>query len=310
MTALIIILIILAALCAILVYFFRLTCVAKKHRTTNDEMLASRRKHLPTYAADFEKGFAWAAAQESEEWEITSYDGLKLRADYIDHPERRAVIAMFHGYRSIPLGDFSVVMDYYYSLGYSLLLVHQRAHGKSEGKYITYGVRERFDCRDWCKKIDEMLPGVPVIMDGVSMGCSTVLGAAGLELPDNVRGIIADCGFTSPGEIIAHVMKLWFKLPKFPFYYIMNGLCRLFAGFSFNEFSTVEAMKNNRLPIDFIHGKDDDFVPPEMTVRAYEACTASKRLTIVEKAGHGESYLVDRENCKKSLVEFIESNIK
>lgn len=302
--------VIIFVLCLLCFYFFNLTCKAKKHRTTNDEMLAARKKHIPEYADRFERGFEWTLKQKSERIEITSRDGLKLRADFIDCPDRKGIIALFHGYRSIPLGDFSVVNEYYNSLGYALLLPHQRAHGESEGKYITFGVKERYDCLDWCNKLGELYPEEPVFLDGVSMGCSTVLGAAGLELPENVHGIIADCGFTSPGEIIAHVMKIWLKMPKFPFYYIVGFMCRVIAGFSFDEFSTVDAMKKNTLPVLFVHGKADGFVPCQMTVRAHEACVSEKEIYLIEKADHGLSYLVDTEGCKKAISAFLERNRK
>lgn len=311
MTAfLIIIATVLIVFCLLCIYFFNFTCRAKKHRTTNEEMLASRKKHMHEHADVFEKGFKWTAKQKSERLEIISADGLKLRADFIDCPNRKGIIAMFHGYRSIPLGDFSVVNEYYYNLGYALLLVHQRAHGESEGRYITFGAKERYDCRNWCNKLQELFPGVQVFLDGVSMGCSTVLAASELDLPENVRGIIADCGFTSPGEIIANVMKLWIKLPKFPLYYIVGWMCRVFAGFSFDEFSTVDAMKKNKLPIIFIHGTGDNFVPHDMTLRAHEACIAEKEIYLVEKAGHGLSYLVETENCQRAISAFLERNTK
>lgn len=302
-----VILVVLGCAC---VYFFNLTCKAKKQRTTNAQMLASRKKQIPEFADRFEKGFKWTESQPAERMEITSRDGLKLRADFIDCPDRKGIIALFHGYRSIPLGDFSVVNEYYNSLGYALLMPYQRAHGESEGKYITFGAKERYDCLDWCRMLAERFPGTPIFLDGVSMGCSTVLGAAGLDLPESVRGIIADCGFTSPGEIIAHVMKLWLKMPKFPFYYIVGFMCRVIAGFSFDEFSTVEAMKKNTLPVLFVHGKADDFVPCQMTVQAHEACVAEKEIYLIEKADHGLSYLVDTEGCQKAISAFLERNRK
>ncbi len=220
------------------------------------------------------------------------------------NPKGRVIL--FHGYRSIAENDFASVMSFYYSLGYELILIDQRAHGKSSGLWIGFGVLERYDCKAWIEYLNAEHGAIPTFLSGISMGCSTVLMATGLNLPKNVCGIIADCGFTSPKEIIAHVMR---KRLRLPCDFLIPGLSlfsKIFAGYSFNEYSTLKAMKTNKIPIVFIHGKNDTFVPPQMTERNYNACIAEKELIMVDGAGHGTSYLQDKETVEHSVRAFLQ----
>ncbi len=236
---------------------------------------------------------------------VIEANGVELAARRYAQEKPIGRILMMHGYRSIAENDFSCAMDYYYSCGYELILVDQRAHGKSSGSWIGFGVLERYDCLSWLRYLNDEFGAIPTYLSGISMGCTTVLMASGLALPANVCGIIADCGFTSPKEIVAHVMKSKMHLPPAPLLPIISLFCRLIAGYSLNEYSTLDAMKINQLPILFIHGKEDHYVPPEMTLRNYEACIAEKELLIVDGAGHGTSYLQDREGVEKAIGAFL-----
>ena len=213
---------------------------------------------------------------------------------------------MFHGFRSSPHADMSPVCDFYYSLGFSILLPCQRAHGASEGKYITFGAKERYDCADWVEFVSEKCgKDRPIVLHGVSMGAATVLASVSAGLPGNVKCIIADCGFTSPKDEFLHVMKRYLHLPRFPLYYLFAAGCRLICGFSINDFSNEEILKNCKVPVVFAHGEDDTLVPCDMSRRNYAACASEKLLFTVPGANHGESYLVDKEGCERALREFI-----
>ncbi len=121
----------------------------------------------------------------------------------------------FHGYRSLATIDFALEVEFFHRLGYDVLLPYQRSHGESQGKYITYGVKERFDCRDWARYAARRFgEDKPLFLMGISMGAATVLMASGLELPGNTRGIVADCGFTTPWDIMAHVARRDYSLPR------------------------------------------------------------------------------------------------
>ena len=294
----------------ITVYLVRFTFVAKKKRPDESAMLELRKKQMPLYVKDFEQGYEWIAAHEKADVEITSRDGLTLRGEYFANPARRGTVLLFHGYRSSPHADMSAVCGFYYSLGFSLLLPSQRSHMASDGKYICFGAKEGGDCADWVNYVNGVSgDDLPIVLDGVSMGATTVMASVRYGLPSNVRCIIADCGFTSPGEIISHVMKAAFRMPKFPFYYTASAMVRLLAGFSLDEFNTVDVLKECRIPILFVHGEADDFVPTEMTKRNYQACAAPKELVLIPGAGHGESYLKEPQKCQRLLADFIDKNL-
>jgi len=262
---------------------------------------------LAPYLEEIEQGKQWYLSQNLRKAEITSFDGVTLRADILEAENPKGVIVMMHGYRTSALHDFTLVFSFYHALGYHLVIPDQRACGQSDGDYITLGALERYDCRDWAQfAAKEFGEDLPLILDGISMGASTVMMASALSLPKNTSGIVADCGFTSPYEVVRSVLKAT-HIPAFPNVQIAQIFARVFAKFNFKEASTIDAMKQCRYPILFIHGKKDDFVPYEMSVRNFEACISEKkRLFSVDEAGHGMCYLSRREELKAELASFFE----
>ena len=235
--------------------------------------------------------------------DTVSFDGTVLKGKYYHFNDGAPVEIIFHGYRSNPLNDcgggFSLTREY----GCNVLLPDHRAHGESGGNVITFGVKERYDCLQWIKYLIERFGDIKIIISGVSMGASTVLMASDLELPENVKGIIADCGYSSPKEIILQESgKMGFP-PKLSAPFIKLS-AKLLAGFDWEETSAVKAVKNSKLPILIIHGEDDRFVPCSMSHQIYEACTSHKKLLTVKDAGHGLSFLVAPEKYKKAVNDF------
>ncbi len=262
---------------------------------------------------EMEEGRAWFESQEKERITMTSHDGLKLVAYYLPAKEEsRKVMILVHGYRNNGMiGDFSNLVKFYHEMGYHLLVFHQRAHGESEGKYICFGVKERFDLVKWTEYIARRFEGkCDIFLSGISMGSATVLLAAGLKLPEQVKGLIADCGYTSPWDIFNHMLEKNFHLPKFPFLYIADYICHKKAGFYFRECSTLESMRANRIPVLFVHGKKDRTVPLEMSRANYEACGADKELFIVDRAAHGTSNLAEPEAYQQKVMAFMEKCLK
>ena len=286
--------------------FYIATIRFRRKPNPKDLELTYWKKYVHLIAA----GNKWFADQNPERVEMASYDGLKLVGFYLPAKEPRCTILLMHGFRSDGFTDFSCALEYYHGLGCNILLVHQRAHGESEGKYICYGIKERFDCRDWINYIAKRFPMEKnIFISGISMGSATVLMASGLELPDNVRGIIADCGFTSPWEEFSYIVRR-FHGPVRPFLDIMNFFSKRIAGFGYKEYSTLYAMKTNKIPVLFIHGEKDGFVPARFSRENYEACVAEKELIIVPEAIHGVSYLVDKPRCQEALSRFISTNLQ
>ncbi len=226
---------------------------------------------------------------------ITAKDGLKLCGHLIEQQNANGMFIMFHGYRSDPFTDFAAAVRPIYDMGFSILMVDQRAHGNSNGNHICFGAKERYDVVSWCEYVEKCCPGIPVVLDGVSMGAATVMMAAGLVLPDNVKALICDCGYTSPADICRICMRKWYKLPSFPLLYTSDLLTRAIAHFSFCESDAREALSRNTRPILLVHGTGDDFVPYKMSEQNFAACTmCDAELFLVKGAEHGMSFLVDQ----------------
>ena len=253
----------------------------------------------------------WFFAQKPEEVSIRSRDGLRLKGYCLEAPSAKGCVLLFHGFRSRGVMDFAMVLPELYQSGYSLLVVDQRAHGRSEGKYIGYGILERYDCQQWAFYMDAKTGGrVPLFLEGMSMGAATVMMAAELPMPKSVRGIVADCGYNSAWEEVRHCIHRWYRLPAFPVLHLTDLLCRALAGYSLRDTTASKSLANSRLPILLIHGTGDDFVPASMTAENYAAAAGEKRQVLVEGAVHAASYLMDRERCKKELLDFLDAHAR
>ncbi len=240
-----------------------------------------------------------------EDVEIRARDGVKLFARVYDRENARAVVVMMHGYRSMSENDFSCSSEYVHKSGFAMIMPDQRAHSRSGGQAMTFGIRERWDVMEWIKYAEGRFPGKRIILEGLSMGSSTVLMAAGeRELPASVAGIICDCGYTSPRDIIRTVIKSW-HLPVGLCYPMVRLAGKVLGGFDVEECSALEAGRHARVPALFIHGEADDFVPCRMGRDNFEAYAGPKRLVTVPGAGHGLSYVVDMTVCQTALNEFL-----
>lgn len=238
---------------------------------------------------------------------ILSHDGIKLAGRYYHYKDGAPVSIIFHGYRGNVArdgcGGFRMSRDN----GFNVLLINQRAHFESGGRTITFGVKERYDCLDWIEYVRERFgKDTPVMLMGLSMGAAVVLMAGGLDLPSNVKGIFADCGYTSPKEILQTVIKQM-KLPVKISYFFVRLSAIVFGGFDPEEASAKEALKNCKVPVMFVHGEADDFVPCQMSRDNYEACASRKEILTVPGAKHGMSYCIDSEAYVNAVQKFIDS---
>lgn len=259
------------------------------------------------YEPHHEQMVAWmkeVRALPSEDYYIESFDGLKLHAKYYEYAPGTPIEIMFHGYRGSAERDLCGGIQRCFALQRSVLLIDQRGSGQSQGNTITFGIKEHRDCIAWANFAAKHFgPDVKLILTGISMGASTVLMAAGKELPENVVGVLADCGFTTAKDIICKVIR-HMKLPEKIAYPFVRLAGRLFGGFDVEEYSALEAMKSCSVPVIFFHGLDDDFVPWQMSRDNYDACPAPKKLVLVPGAGHGLGYLVAPEDYLQALREF------
>lgn len=243
---------------------------------------------------------------EKETFSIKSFDGLTLVGRYYECNPDAPIELMFHGYRGDAKRDLCGGVQRCFSLGRNALIVDQRACGKSEGTVISFGVNEKKDCISWLNfMISHFGPEVKIILTGISMGAATVLMSLSEELPKNVIGILADCGYSSAEDIIKKTIKEM-KLPPNTAYSFVKLGARIFGKFDLNETPPIETVKNSNIPIIYFHGEADDFVPFEMSQKLHEVTKSKTKLVAVKNAGHGLSYIIEPERYLKELRDFFE----
>ncbi len=316
------------------VYFYNRTMKrgnAKTERTTKMSG-TDWEKYFPL----MEERKEYVMAQPHRDVYLTSFDGLKLHATYFpaagadqadgceagvasgDGGEGTAdvcaagsgagkMVICFHGYTGEGLSNHIAIADYFLKRGYAMLLPDARAHGESEGEYIGFGCLDRRDALSWIRwAVRECGDGIKIMLHGTSMGGATVLMASGLELPANVKGIVSDCGFTSPKEVFTHVLNHMYHLPAFPAIQGADLLNKKLAGYGMDECNARREVRKAQVPILFIHGSADTFVPCSMCHEIYDNCRSPKRKLIVEGAAHAESYYKDMETYERVLTEFAD----
>ena len=236
---------------------------------------------------------------------VTSFDGLTLHGKFYEYAPGAPIELMFHGYRGNAERDLSGGVYRCFQLGRSALIVDQRASGDSEGNVITMGIHESKDCMSWLDfMIHRFGKDVKIILTGISMGAATVMMACDKGLPENVIGILADCGYHSPKDIICTIIRQMGIPPMLGYPFVKLG-ARLYGHFNLEETSALEAMKHCKVPVIFFHGEDDAFVPCGMSREMYDACPSKKQLVTVPGAGHGLSYPVAPEAYLAAMKEFF-----
>lgn len=260
------------------------------------------------YANDYYAYVTWLHDQVSEGWQLHNKDKQrKLSATYVPAALKTTdTVIVAHGYK----GNGETMANYakmFHELGYNVLLPDDRAHGKSAGKYITFGWLDRLDYLDWIKQIiqkngDESR----IVLFGVSMGGATVEMLSGEKLPEQVRCIIADCGYSNISDEMSYLLKKTFHLPKYPFMPAVRLLNQHRQGFDLDQVSSVAQLKRNYRPILFIHGDKDSYVPFKMIEANYAASKGPKEKWVVTGATHAESFWVDPVAYKQHVKRFID----
>ncbi|PQF21745.1 alpha/beta hydrolase [Enterococcus mundtii] len=253
---------------------------------------------------------SWFANPDNrKEWQQTSADGLKLSAIYLPATDSHKTAIVAHGY----MGDAETMANYakmFHDLGYNVLVPDARGHGKSEGDYIGFGWHER---KDYVKWIDQVLEtngqSEEIVLYGISMGAATVMMTSGESLPTNVKAIIEDCGYSSVNEELAYQLNELFGLPPFPLIQVTSLMTKIRAGYFFGEADAIKQLEKNKLPMLFIHGDADTFVPYEMLDKVYQATNGPKEKYVVPGAEHAKAYSVDPEKYQKTVSNFLEKYV-
>ncbi len=248
------------------------------------------------------KALDWLSKQKTEEVFITS-DGLKLRGIFLNQHSNKSVI-LIHGYCA-KLEYRVQDAPFYFKQGFNVLLIDLRTHGKSEGKYITLGKFEASDLLKWIEFLNQKTNYSKIVLDGVSMGGATVICASALDLPKNVSFAVADCSYTTMMELLRSTSKKYMLIPNWILLGVGEGFARRFGKFSLYKDGPIHSVKKSKIPILFVRGDDDKFIPPRMTDELFNACKADKKLIKVAGAGHAMSFSIDRKKCESAILEFV-----
>ena len=221
---------------------------------------------------------------------IESYDKLQLHSYVVSQNSNKWAIVV-HGYG----GSGKLMSDkskYFYDMGYNVLIPDLRGHGKSEGDYIGMGWKDRLDIISWINFIIKENPNAEIVLHGTSMGAATVLMTSGENLPSNVKAIVADCAYTSAWDEFSYQLETYLKVPSYYILNVTNMVTKLKAGYSLKEASALECVKKATVPILFIHGDKDKFVPYSMMDKLYDATISPKEKLTIEGGEHANSDLV------------------
>ncbi|MGE7947031.1 alpha/beta hydrolase [Lysinibacillus sp. NPDC093688] len=251
--------------------------------------------------------------EESEKWfketyqdsYVQSFDDLKLHAYTLKNTnETNKWAIVFHGYSSDG-SQMSKYAKHFYDAGYNVLIPDARAHGKSEGDYIGMGWHDRLDVVSWINNVTNSDKNAEIILYGISMGGATVMMASGEDLPNNVKAIIEDCGYSSVWDEFSYQLQEIFHLPAFPIMHFSSIVTKVRADYTLGEANTVEQVAKSKTPMLFIHGSNDTFVPSYMLNEVYEAANVPKEKMIVEGAGHGGAESIAGDSYWKTINNFL-----
>ncbi|EPE0983003.1 alpha/beta hydrolase [Listeria innocua] len=284
--------------------------LSRDNSSMNDKPTADQTTETAKLAKkNRQENTAWMEQQRLTKWTETSADGLKLVANYLEAPSpSNTTIILAHGYRgkSGKVEMAGLARMYNQKFGYNVLMPDARAHGESEGKNIGFGWPERKDYVQWTNQVlDKNGDDTEIVLHGVSMGSSTVLMTSAEKLPKQVKSIIADCGYTSMDAELSYQLKATFHLPKFPIIPMASLINKVKEGFFFSEASAINAVAETDLPIFYIHGDSDAFVPTSMVEELYDATKSYKEKRVVKGAEHGQAFTVEPETYEEKVRQFL-----
>ena len=296
-----------ALLIAYVVFMIVMFNKSARGRQTEDNLFSDDQpSYLRPYLERLRENRKWLDKIPFEEIYVTSFDNLKLYARFYHCEKPKATAILVHGYRGDGETCYPILSRYLLEQNIDVVIIRHRAHVHSEGKRLCLGLKERYDVKSWCDYVSSIIPkGMPMFVSGISMGGASVLLASSLELPDNVKFLINDCGYSDGYEELKAAAK-FMKIP--PIFYAPIGwlLYKITEGVDFKKVRPVDEVKKSHLPILTTHGEADTFVPFEMCKEIYAACASEKELVTVPGATHGMSYLVDTDKCNKAIQRWID----
>lgn len=238
---------------------------------------------------------------------LSAVDGLALHAHWLPAPQdtHRWVICV-HGYgrSGAEMGHFA---SHYADQGWNLLLPDLRGHGESEGNYVGFGWDDRLDLVSWVSWIVRRDPQAWIVLHGLSMGAAAVLLTTGGALPQNVKGAVSDCSYTSASallRLILHKSHRW-PGPAGTALAALRSAVKRRAKYDLDKADALNAVRRSHTPTLFIHGVSDELIPAAMMAELYEHARCPKEFLWVPHAGHGRALLADSELYWSTVDDFI-----
>ncbi len=251
----------------------------------------------------------WLEEYGYERHYITSKRGEKL-VGYLVKAEKSSDIYAFcaHGYRSNGRDEYCNLAKYYLSKGINLFIPDHVASGESEGTHCTFGVYESDDCIDWLYYLINLFgKDIKITLHGISMGAATVMMMTGRkDLPENVKIAVSDCGYSSAIDEFTEKL-VNYGVPAKPIITLINSVSKIRKGIDFYTIRPKDSVQHANVPMLFVHGKSDNFIPPEMSQLCYELCGSEyKDILLVDNAAHAQSYLISPDEYKAKLDKFLD----
>lgn len=271
------------------------------------EVLAEKDEVFSSTEFGSEEDRAWWQSQPFKKLSVITRDKVTLAGHFLPSRSGSAKTAiLFHGYRCKAASMAGFARLFHDELDCNVLVPDARGHGESQGAHIGMGWVERCDAARWAREMEKQVGrDAKIVLYGISMGGAAVMMAAGEDLPASVKCVIEDCGYDTVFNEFKHQLRRLYHLPAFPLLFIASFICKIRAGYSFGKASSTQQLAKARLPILFIHGADDDFVPVWMAQACCQACAAPKKLWIVTGAGHGLSYKTDPAGYKEKVEAWL-----
>lgn len=289
-------------------YFLELAISSKKDK--GNILSKNRNKNLP-FPSSNDENFITSLNNIKKEYTCkSSFDSIRLHYYIITNSKiiTNKYIFLVHGFNNShkSLGHFAKI---FYDLGYNLVLLDLRGHGKSKAKYYGMGILDARDLLDVLTSFNKKYNDSSISLFGISMGAATVLSSLNLNLPNNVKCVIEDSGYTSAMDEFKYQAKRNFHVPKFAVY-LLDALAKIKASYSFKDISPLDGVKKTTLPILFIHGKDDLFVPFEMGKKLYDSCNSEKIFLSDNNISHVQFAYINRELYLNTCKNFLEKYLK
>lgn len=303
---LIVLLIIIILLLTISYVLVKLSFTRPTKESEDGDIGGESRDSWLMYVKANEEGRNWLKNnKETKELSINSFDGTKLKAIYVDQNTNKTIICV-HGYMAKGgMWDYGASIKFLISTGYNILIVDDRSHGKSDGKYIGFGVLDSKDINEWAKYLVNEYKQDTIVLYGISMGAATVLNVPSNDYPKQIKGIVADCGFASGYEEVSYQIKVMYHLPAWPLIPLADMWLKLLAKYSLKDKEAYKSISNFNGHLLLIHGDRDLFVKTEDIYKIEKNVKCDYDLLIVNGASHAKSYLLDKENYEKKFLELL-----